>query len=63
MKKEDKITRPTEALENPSDESEITDEDLEQVSGGAKSSHINFDGVDGESSHKDHKGEIEILSW
>ncbi len=25
--------------------------------------HIKFDGVDGESSHKDHKGEIEILSW
>ena len=26
-------------------------------------SHIKFDGVDGESSHKDHKGEIEVLSW
>ncbi|HZE91806.1 MAG TPA: type VI secretion system tube protein Hcp [Rhizobacter sp.] len=26
-------------------------------------SHIKFDGVDGESTHKDHKGEIEILSW
>lgn len=25
--------------------------------------HIKFDGVDGESSHKDHKGEIEVLSW
>jgi type VI secretion system secreted protein Hcp len=25
--------------------------------------HIKFDGVDGESTHKDHKGEIEILSW
>ncbi len=25
--------------------------------------HIKFDGVDGESSHKDHKDEIEILSW
>jgi type VI secretion system secreted protein Hcp len=25
--------------------------------------HVKFDGVDGESSHKDHKGEIEILSW
>lgn len=26
-------------------------------------SHIKFDGVDGESTHKDHKGEVEILSW
>ena len=25
--------------------------------------HIKFDGVQGESAHKDHKGEIEILSW
>ena len=25
--------------------------------------HIKFDGVDGEATHKDHKGEIEILSW
>ena len=25
--------------------------------------HIKFDGVDGESNHKDHKGEIEVLSW
>lgn len=25
--------------------------------------HIKFDGVDGESTHKDHKGEIEVLSW
>ncbi|MEO8058173.1 MAG: type VI secretion system tube protein Hcp [Burkholderiales bacterium] len=25
--------------------------------------HIKFDGVDGESTHKDHKGEIEILAW
>ena len=25
--------------------------------------HIKFDGVEGESTHKDHKGEIEILSW
>lgn len=25
--------------------------------------HIKFDGVEGESIHKDHKGEIEILSW
>jgi len=25
--------------------------------------HIKFDGVDGESTHKDHKGEIELLSW
>ena len=26
-------------------------------------SHFKFDGVKGESSHKDHKGEIEVLSW
>lgn len=26
-------------------------------------SHIKFEGVDGEATHKDHKGEIEILSW
>ncbi len=26
-------------------------------------SHIKLDGVEGESKHKDHKGEIEILSW
>jgi len=25
--------------------------------------HIKFDGVGGESSHKDHKGEIQVLSW
>lgn len=25
--------------------------------------HIKFDGVSGESMHKSHKGEIEILSW
>jgi type VI secretion system secreted protein Hcp len=25
--------------------------------------HIKFDGVDGEATHKDHKGEIEVLSW
>ena len=25
--------------------------------------HIKFDGVEGESSHEDHKGEIEVLSW
>jgi type VI secretion system secreted protein Hcp len=24
---------------------------------------ITFDGVEGESTHKDHKGEIEVLSW
>ncbi len=24
---------------------------------------ITFDGVDGESTHKDHKGEVEVLSW
>jgi type VI secretion system secreted protein Hcp len=26
-------------------------------------SHLKFDGVDGESTHKDHKGEIQIMSW
>jgi type VI secretion system secreted protein Hcp len=25
--------------------------------------HIKFDGVDGEATHKDHKGEIAVLSW
>ena len=25
--------------------------------------HIKFDGVDGEATHKDHKNEIEVLSW
>jgi type VI secretion system secreted protein Hcp len=25
--------------------------------------HIKFDGITGEATHKDHKGEIEILSW
>jgi type VI secretion system secreted protein Hcp len=25
--------------------------------------HIKFDGIEGESSHMDHKGEIELLSW
>jgi type VI secretion system secreted protein Hcp len=25
--------------------------------------HIKFDGVEGESTHADHKGEVEILSW
>jgi type VI secretion system secreted protein Hcp len=25
--------------------------------------HIKFAGIDGESTHKDHKGEIEVLSW
>lgn len=26
-------------------------------------SHIKFEGVDGESAHADHKGEIDVLSW
>jgi type VI secretion system secreted protein Hcp len=26
-------------------------------------SHIKFEGVDGEAVHKDHKGEVELLSW
>lgn len=25
--------------------------------------HIKFDGVDGEATHKDHKGEIAVLGW
>jgi len=25
--------------------------------------HIKFDGVEGESTHTDHKGEVEVLSW
>jgi type VI secretion system secreted protein Hcp len=29
----------------------------------ALDTHIKFDGVEGESTHKDHKGEIEVLSW
>ena len=29
----------------------------------ATDTHIKFDGVDGESTHQDHKGEIELLSW
>jgi type VI secretion system secreted protein Hcp len=29
----------------------------------AQDTHIKFDGVEGESTHKDHKGEIEVLSW
>lgn len=29
----------------------------------ASDTHIKFDGVDGESTHKDHKGEIDVLSW
>jgi type VI secretion system secreted protein Hcp len=29
----------------------------------ASDNHIKFDGVDGESTHADHKGEIELLSW
>lgn len=29
----------------------------------ATDTHIKFDGVEGEATHKDHKGEIEVLSW
>jgi type VI secretion system secreted protein Hcp len=29
----------------------------------AADTHIKFDGVDGESTHADHKGEIDVLSW
>jgi type VI secretion system secreted protein Hcp len=29
----------------------------------ATDTHIKFDGVEGEATHADHKGEIEVLSW
>lgn len=29
----------------------------------ATDTHIKFEGVDGESTHEEHKGEIEVLSW
>jgi type VI secretion system secreted protein Hcp len=29
----------------------------------AQQQFIKFDGVDGEATHKDHKGEIEVLAW
>ena len=29
----------------------------------ATDTHIKFDGIDGESTHKDHKGEVAVLSW
>jgi type VI secretion system secreted protein Hcp len=29
----------------------------------ATDTHIKFDGVEGEATHKDHKGQIEVLSW
>ena len=29
----------------------------------ATDTHIKFDGVEGEATHQDHKGEIEVLSW
>lgn len=29
----------------------------------ATTTFIKFDGIEGESTHKDHKGEIELLSW
>jgi hypothetical protein len=38
---------------------ELNESALKKVSGG----FLKFDGVEGESSHKDHKGEIEILSY
>jgi type VI secretion system secreted protein Hcp len=31
--------------------------------GMATTTFIKFDGIEGESTHKDHKGEIEVLSW
>jgi type VI secretion system secreted protein Hcp len=29
----------------------------------ATDTHIKFEGVEGEATHQDHKGEIEVLSW
>lgn len=29
----------------------------------AMNTHIKFDGIDGESTNKDHKGEVEVLTW
>lgn len=29
----------------------------------ANDTHIKFNGVEGEATHKDHKGEIEVLGW
>ena len=29
----------------------------------ATDTHIKFDGVEGESTHESHKGEVEVLSW
>ena len=50
-------------------DAELTEDDLEQVSGGVKNNaptkprpFIKIDGIEGESTSKDHKGEIEILS-
>ena len=37
----------------------LTDDELEKVAGGG----LKLDGVDGESTHQDHKGEIELTSW
>jgi hypothetical protein len=36
----------------------LTDDELGKVAGGT----VKFDAVDGEATHKDHKGEIEVLS-
>ena len=38
---------------------ELTDDELGKVAGGG----LKIDGVEGESTHKDHKGEIELQSW
>ncbi len=29
----------------------------------ATTTFIKFDGIEGESTHKDHKGEVDVLSW
>jgi len=36
----------------------LTDDELGKIAGGT----VKFDAVDGEATHKDHKGEIEVLS-
>jgi type VI secretion system secreted protein Hcp len=34
-----------------------------QRDGMATTTFIKFDGIEGEATHKDHKGEVEVLSW
>lgn len=46
-------------IEDLDDAELVTLNDEAQVKGGA--AYIKFDGVDGESTRKDHKGEISVL--